>query len=219
MRQKIGEAGENPALSRSCIAESGGRRSFAGRPPDDDAEPGRRSAEYVRQACGRRAPRKAEAFCRRALSQFFIVFRETEKTGGGIMKKITGAAALCAAWLCGGAALAAQPETDPMGGPVYGLDAVIVTASREPELARDADADVSVITADDIEKNHYANVAEAVKQVPGVIVGSRITSSSTARTRWSFSWTACASIRTAARSLPLILARWGAWIILNASKC
>lgn len=85
---------------------------------------------------------------------------------------MTGAAALCAAWLCGcGAALAAQPETDTMGGPVYGLDAVIVTASREPELARDADADVSVITADEIEKNHYANVAEAVKRVPGVIVG------------------------------------------------
>lgn len=88
------------------------------------------------------------------------------------MKKMTGAAALCAAWLCGcGAALAAQPETDTIGGPVYGLDAVIVTASREPELARDADADVSVITADEIEKNHYANVAEAVKRVPGVIVG------------------------------------------------
>lgn len=88
------------------------------------------------------------------------------------MKKMTGAAALCAAWLCGcGAALAAQPETDTMEGPVYGLDAVIVTASREPELARDADADVSVITADEIEKNHYANVAEAVKRVPGVIVG------------------------------------------------
>lgn len=88
------------------------------------------------------------------------------------MKKMTGAAALCAAWLCGcGAALAAQPETGTMGGPVYGLDAVIVTASREPELARDADADVSVITADEIEKNHYANVAEAVKRVPGVIVG------------------------------------------------
>lgn len=86
------------------------------------------------------------------------------------MKKMTGAAALCAAWLCGcGAALAAQPETDTMGGPVYGLDAVIVTASREPELARDADADVSVITADEIEKNHYANVAEAVKRVPGVV--------------------------------------------------
>lgn len=66
---------------------------------------------------------------------------------------MTGAAALCAAWLCGcGAALAAQPETDTIGGPVYGLDAVIVTASREPELARDADADVSVITADDIER-------------------------------------------------------------------
>ncbi len=88
------------------------------------------------------------------------------------MKKMIGAAALCAAWLCGcGAALAAQPETDTMEGPVYGLDAVIVTASREPELARDADADVSVITADEIEKNHYANVAEAVKRVPGVIVG------------------------------------------------
>lgn len=86
------------------------------------------------------------------------------------MKKMTGAAALCAAWLCGcGAALAAQPETDTIGGPVYGLDAVIVTASREPELARDADADVSVITADEIEKNHYANVAEAVKRVPGVV--------------------------------------------------
>lgn len=46
---------------------------------------------------------------------------------------------------------------------------MIVTASREPELARDADADVSVITADEIEKNHYANVAEAVKRVPGVV--------------------------------------------------
>ena len=52
MRQKIGESGGNPELSRSCIAESGGRGSFAGRPPDDDAEPGRRSSEIVWKKTG-----------------------------------------------------------------------------------------------------------------------------------------------------------------------
>ena len=63
--------------------------------------------------------------------------------------------------------------------PVYTLDQVVVTANREPEKVIDSNADISVVTAKDIEANHYKSVADAVKQVPGVVIATRGSSSQT----------------------------------------
>lgn len=59
------------------------------------------------------------------------------------------------------------------------LDQVVVTANREPEKVIDSNADISVVTAKDIEANHYKSVADAVKQVPGVVIATRGSSSQT----------------------------------------
>lgn len=111
-------------------------------------------------------------------------------------------AALCAA----GGAMTVHAEDMP----VYTLDQVVVTANREPEKVIDSNADTSVVTAKDIEANHYKSVADAVKQVPGVVIATRGSSSqtyfsdpitingSTNASSWS---TACASTRTASWAL------------------
>lgn len=80
-------------------------------------------------------------------------------------------AALCAA----GGAMTVHAEDMP----VYTLDQVVVTANREPEKVIDSNADISVVTAKDIEANHYKSVADAVKQVPGVVIATRGSSSQT----------------------------------------
>lgn len=94
--------------------------------------------------------------------------------------------------------------------PVYTLDQVVVTANREPEKVIDSNADISVVTAKDIEANHYKSVADAVKQVPGVVIATRGSSSQTyfsirlqsTDRPTSSSWsTACASTRTASWAL------------------
>ena len=56
--------------------------------------------------------------------------------------------------------------------PVYSLDAVVVTANRTPEKQIDSNANVSVVTAKEIEEKHYDNVSEAVRQVPGVVIAN-----------------------------------------------
>ena len=50
------------------------------------------------------------------------------------------------------------------------LGEVVVTASRIDERAFDAKADVRVITAEDIEENHFADLAEALSSLNGVTV-------------------------------------------------
>lgn len=50
------------------------------------------------------------------------------------------------------------------------LDAIVITATRTPVAVKDANANISVITAEDIEKNHYTNVTDALRSVPGVYV-------------------------------------------------
>ena len=52
--------------------------------------------------------------------------------------------------------------------PVYSLDAIVVTANRTPEKQIDSNANVSVVTAKEIEQKHYTDVSEALKNVPGV---------------------------------------------------
>lgn len=61
--------------------------------------------------------------------------------------------------------------------PVYTLEGVVVTASRVPEKKIDSNADVSVVTAKEIEERHYDDVSEAVKHVPGVTISSQGASS------------------------------------------
>lgn len=56
--------------------------------------------------------------------------------------------------------------------PMYSLDAVVVTANRTPEKKIDANADVAVVTSKEIEEKHFDDVAQAVKNVPGVFISS-----------------------------------------------
>ena len=64
--------------------------------------------------------------------------------------------------LWGGPALAAE-ET-----PEYLLGELVVTASRVEQKAFDTQADVTVITREDLEKKHYTDLGDALKDVPGV---------------------------------------------------
>lgn len=61
--------------------------------------------------------------------------------------------------------------------PVYTLDGIVVTASRVPEKKIDSNADVSVVTAKEIEEKHYDDVSEAIRHVPGVTISSHGASS------------------------------------------
>lgn len=56
--------------------------------------------------------------------------------------------------------------------PMYSLDAVVVTANRTPEKKIDANADVAVVTADEIAQKHYSDVSQAVSTVPGVFLSN-----------------------------------------------
>lgn len=56
--------------------------------------------------------------------------------------------------------------------PVYTLEGVVVTASRVPEKKIDSNADVSVVTAKEIEEKHYDDVSEAIRHVPGVNIAN-----------------------------------------------
>lgn len=56
---------------------------------------------------------------------------------------------------------------------IIDLDPVIITANRYEEKKSEANADISVVTAKDIEEKHYDSVAEAVKNVPGVTLQTR----------------------------------------------
>lgn len=49
---------------------------------------------------------------------------------------------------------------------------MVVTASRTPEKKIDANADVAVVTSKEIEEKHFNDVAQAVKNVPGVFISS-----------------------------------------------
>lgn len=61
--------------------------------------------------------------------------------------------------------------------PVYTLEGVVVTASRVPEKKIDSNADVSVVTAKEIEEKHYDDVSEAIRHVPGVNIANQGASS------------------------------------------
>lgn len=82
------------------------------------------------------------------------------------MKKMT-KAMLMTALICGTMYCGAEPvhanELD-----TFALDEYVVTATRTPVKVFDANANISVITAEDIERQHYSSLQEAVRDVPGV---------------------------------------------------
>ena len=88
-------------------------------------------------------------------------------------KKIL-AASLAVVTISGGAFSVEAAET-----PVYTLDGIVVTASRVPEKKIDSNADVSVVTAKEIEEKHYDDVSQAIRHVPGVMIASHGISSQT----------------------------------------
>ena len=67
-------------------------------------------------------------------------------------------------------AFSVQAESTPPN--FYSLNEVVVTASRTPEKKIDANADVAVVTSKEIEEKHFDDVAQAVKNVPGVFIFS-----------------------------------------------
>lgn len=52
----------------------------------------------------------------------------------------------------------------------FTLDQIVVTATRTPVTEFDAHANVSVITAKDIENRHYTTVKDALRDVPGAVI-------------------------------------------------
>lgn len=76
-------------------------------------------------------------------------------------------ASLAALALTGGAFSVSAEEM-----PVYSLDAIVVTANRTPEKQIDSNANVSVVTAKEIEQKHYDDVVQAVQNVPGVSIAN-----------------------------------------------
>ena len=83
------------------------------------------------------------------------------------MNQKIAAASLAVLALAGSSFSAQAAET-----PVYSLDAIVVTANRTPEKQLDANANVSVVTAKEIEQKHYSDVTDALKNVPGVIISN-----------------------------------------------
>ena len=52
----------------------------------------------------------------------------------------------------------------------FNLDQIVVTATRTPVTEFDAHANLSVITAKDIENRHYTTVKDALRDVPGAVI-------------------------------------------------
>ena len=69
------------------------------------------------------------------------------------------------------AALAAETADVQQGGAdVYDMDDTIVTAERMPSKAMETPANVAVITAKEIEANHFSSLDEAIGHVNGISV-------------------------------------------------
>lgn len=66
-----------------------------------------------------------------------------------------------------GVSMANAAEEDKNG---FVLDQMVVTASRMATTEFEANANINVITREDIEKNHYADLVEALRTVPGVTI-------------------------------------------------
>lgn len=87
-------------------------------------------------------------------------------------------AAVAAGGLCfGGTAYAAEATgeaaekaAETASVEEYALDDIVVTAERIPTKKMDTPAVVNVVTAQDIEDNHYSDVTEAISHQDGVVI-------------------------------------------------
>ena len=72
-------------------------------------------------------------------------------------------AMICCGVLCSGTAFAAENSGSTAAAvDEYALDDTVVTAERIPTSKMDTPANVTVITAQEIEDNHYQSVGEAI---------------------------------------------------------
>lgn len=88
-----------------------------------------------------------------------------------LVQKVIGAVFFGTVCVVGGVhtGFAAKAADEPVVDE-YALDQVIVTATKTPVEAFKANANIDVITAEDIAKNHYTDIAEALRSVPGVTI-------------------------------------------------
>lgn len=114
-----------------------------------------------------------DVYCFSGMRLGFIRPNQGNEGGISMNRKIL-AASLAVLSLSGGAFCVEAADM-----PVYTLDGIVVTASRVPEKKIDSNADVSVVTAKEIEEKHYDDVSEAIRHVPGVMIASRGISSQT----------------------------------------
>ena len=84
-----------------------------------------------------------------------------------IRMAVTAALAVGSLSIGGGQAYAANDRTS---ADEHSLGETVVTATRMPLSVRQAPANVAVITAQEIEQNHYRSVSEALEHVNGVVV-------------------------------------------------
>ena len=80
---------------------------------------------------------------------------------------VTAALTLGALSVGGGQTYAADQD---LSADEHSLGETIVTATRTPIAVRQAPANVAVITAQEIEQNHYRSVSEALEHINGVVV-------------------------------------------------
>ena len=69
-----------------------------------------------------------------------------------------------------GALAAENVDVQSGGADVYEMDDTIVTAERMPSKTMETPANVAVITAKEIEANHFSSLDEAIGHVNGVSV-------------------------------------------------
>ena len=70
----------------------------------------------------------------------------------------------------GGQAFAAETSATGDDMQEHALDETVVTATRTPSEEMKANANITVITGRDIERRHYTDLTQALRDVPGVIV-------------------------------------------------
>lgn len=82
------------------------------------------------------------------------------------------AALICSSWGIAVPAEASLSETGQEQLNEFYLDQVVVTATRTPVEAFKSNSNISVINRKDIENNHFSDMSDALRTVPGVYIGN-----------------------------------------------
>ena len=84
-----------------------------------------------------------------------------------IVMQVTAALSLGLVSMGGGHAFAAGADSSASE---HMLDETVVTATRTPNKELKADANITVITGKDIERRHYTDLTQALRDVPGITI-------------------------------------------------